>query len=320
MAGRGFMVGDICVDLILRIPEEMGNARQQPEPEVHGGGTVANAAVALARLGVATHFIGVAGDDLYGRRTVEELDQEGIDTSAMEFSSRWPTMMVLALIHRNGQRTVFGWPRRNQAFAELHAGQLRQMQLTARDWVHTTGVCMVQESGSHATLQALDLARRHGARSSFDLNLRLGLEGDRLPPAYVDLIWRAIRRADYVLGSVDEELIHLIPDEPNAKIATAQLAARGRCISIMRDGAAGAYVSEYGARAITIPAFSVPAIDTIGAGDAFDAGFIQAGLSGCSLPDQVRRGHAVAGLQIGKPGARSAPTRSEVETFLGVRI
>ena len=73
------MVGDLCVDLVLSIPEERGNARQQPVPEVCGGGTVGNAAVALARLGIETHFVGVIGDDLFGRWAVQELTEEGID-------------------------------------------------------------------------------------------------------------------------------------------------------------------------------------------------------------------------------------------------
>ncbi len=314
--GRGFLVGDLCVDLVLQIPEERGNARQQPEPEVHGGGTVANAAVALARLGIDTHFVGVAGDDLYGRTAVEELAREGIDVSQVQYSSRWPTMMVIAMIDQTGQRTVFGWPRRDQAFAELHEAHVQNLDLRPSDWLHTTGVCMVQETGCRATLAALDLARARGARTSFDLNLRLGLEGSHLPPAYVDVIWQAIERSDYVLGSADEELFHLIPGEPDIRAATAQLARRGGCVAIMREGAAGAHVSRGGEPPCTFLPFDVEVVDTLGAGDAFNAGFIQAGMRGDTLAQQVRRGHAVAGLQIGGRGARSAPELGAVERLL----
>ncbi len=314
--GRAFLVGDLCVDLVLQIPEERGNARQQPEPEVHGGGTVANTAVALARLGIDTYFVGVAGDDLYGRDAVEELVQEGIDVSRVEYSSRWPTMMVIALIDQTGQRTVFGWPRRDQAFAELHEGQVQDLDLRPSDWVHTSGVCMVQESGCRATLAALDLTRARRARSSLDLNLRLGLEGNHMPPAYIEVIWQAIQRADYVLGSADEELFHLIPGKPNVKSATAELAQCGQCVAIMREGAAGTHVSRWGEPPLTIPPFAVEVVDTLGAGDAFNAGFIQAGLDGDTLTQQVLRGHAVAGLQIGGTGARSSPRLATVEQFL----
>lgn len=318
--GRGILFGDVCVDLVLSVPEETGKAPRQASPEVHGGGTAANTAVALARLGVKTHFVGVVGDDLFGREALEELVAERIDVSRVELSGRWPTMIVIALIDGTGQRTVLGWPRRDQAFAELHERQLDGLELTARDWLHTSGVCMVQEHGRRATLRALDLARARRVRSSFDLNLRLGLEGDSLPGSYVEALWAAIRRADFVLGSADEELFHLVPDEPDCRAATVRLAREGQCVAIMREGPVGAHVSECGSPAVTIPPFQVPVVDTLGAGDSFDAGFMEAGLSGCSLAEQVMRGHAVAALQIGRVGARSSPQRKEVEHFLAGRL
>ena len=158
--GRGILFGDVCVDLVLSVPEETGKARRQASPEVHGGGTVANTAVALARLGAKTHFVGVVGDDLFGREALEELVTEGIDVSCVELSGRRPTMIVIALIDGTGQRTVLGWPRRDQAFTELNERQLDRLDLTARDWLHTSGVCMVQEHGRRATLRALDRAAR----------------------------------------------------------------------------------------------------------------------------------------------------------------
>lgn len=314
--GRGILFGDVCVDLVLGVSEEIDLAGRQPSPEVHGGGTVANTAVASARLGVETHFIGVVGDDLFGREALAGLVAEGIDVSRAEKSACRPTMIVIALIDRTGQRTVLGWPRRNQAFAELHEGQLDGLELTARDWLHTSGVCMVQEKGLRATLRALELARAHGVRSSFDLNLRLGLEGDSLPAGYIEALWSAIGLADFVLGSADEELFHLVPDEPDCRKATSRLAREGQCVAIMREGPVGAHVSEFGSPALTIPPFRVPVVDTLGAGDSFDAGFMEAGMSGCSLAEQVIRGHAVAALQIGRAGARSSPRRDEVDHFL----
>lgn len=315
-AGRGFLVGDLCIDLILHMPEEPGNARQVPAPEVHGGGTVANTAVALARLSVETRFAGVAGDDLFGRQAVQELADEGIDVSCVEFSAVNPTMVVIAMIDGSGERTVTGWPRRNQAFTDLHKDQVLRLDLRPADWMHVSGVCLVQESARQATLAALELARTRRARSSLDLNLRLGLEGDRLPSDYADTVWEAIRRAEYVLGSADEELPHLIPDPPDVRAATALLAERGQCTAIMHEGPAGAHVSVRGAPAFTIPACDVPVVDTLGAGDAFAAGFMFAGLEGMPLGRQVELAHAVAGLQIGGTGARSSPTLSELKVFM----
>ena len=314
--GRGILFGDVCVDLVLTVPQAPGIDECESSPEIHGGGTVANAAVALARLGAKTQFVGVVGNDLYGREALADLKAEGIDVSHVESAKRWPTMIVIALIDQTGQRTVLGWPRRNQAFAELHEGQLNDLDMSSRDWMHTSGVCMVQEGGRNATLRALECARACQVPSSFDLNLRLGLEGDSLSASYVDSLWMAVQRADFVLGSADEELFHLVPGEPDYRKATACLAKEGQCIAIMREGPVGAHVSEFGAPTVTIPPFRVPVVDTLGAGDSFDAGFIEAGLRGCSLSEQVTQGHAVAALQIGQTGARSSPYRVELEQFL----
>ena len=201
-------------------------------------------------------------------------------------------------------------------FAQLHSELVRKVNLGNNDWLHTTGVCMVQPTGCQATFEVLELANRRGARTSLDLNLRLGLEGDTLPQSYIGDLWKAIDIVDYVLGSVDEELIHLLPGESNEQIATAKLAARGDCVAIMRDGNIGAHISIRGAPTFTIPPFEVPIVDTLGAGDAFDAGFIQAGLAGRKLTDQVLWAHAVAGLQIGGTGARSSPKLAEVEILI----
>jgi sugar/nucleoside kinase (ribokinase family) len=64
------------------------------------------------------------------------------------------------------------------------------------------------------------------------------------------------------------------------------------------------------------PAFDVPIVDTLGAGDAFDAGFIAACLAGHDTRESLRWGNAVAALKIGRPGARGTPSREELEALL----
>nr|NIP69004.1 carbohydrate kinase [Planctomycetales bacterium] len=64
------VIGDVCVDLVVQIPQQGGSDRQHPPPELYGGGTGGNTAVALARLDVPTAFMGTVGDDGYGRFAV----------------------------------------------------------------------------------------------------------------------------------------------------------------------------------------------------------------------------------------------------------
>lgn len=315
-APRAYLVGDVCIDLLLPFPEERGNAYEQREPLMFGGGTVANTAVALARLERETHFVGVVGDDGFGRIATRQLAAEGIDVARVAVSRAKPTMLVIGLIDAAGQRTVYAWPLRDSAFSDLHPDQVADLPLRRGDWLHVSGTCMAQATGRQATLAALERARAVGVPSSFDLSLRLGLENRSLAPEFLEVVWRAMRLATFVLGSVEEELIHLIPDETDPRQAARALAAQGGCTAVMRQGASGVHVSRQGEQVLTVPAFAVPVVDTIGAGDAFNAGFIHAGLAGMPLERQVRWGHAVAGLQIGASGARSAPSLAQARRFL----
>ena len=65
------------------------------------------------------------------------------------------------------------------------------------------------------------------------------------------------------------------------------------------------------------PAFHAQVVDTLGAGDAFDGGFIAGWLAGGGVYEAARWGNAVAALQIGRPGARGAPHLADVQPFLG---
>ena len=67
---------------------------------------------------------------------------------------------------------------------------------------------------------------------------------------------------------------------------------------------------------MAVPGFAVDVVDTVGAGDAFNAGFIAARLRGLRIPEALRWGNAVAAFTITQSGARSTPTIDELEAFL----
>ena len=148
-------------------------------------------------------------------------------------------------------------------------------------------------------------------RVSFDLNLRLenwGWEGDFRAVAET-----AIARSDIVLGAASDEVAALAGiDDPVE--AAMSLAGDGRVV-IARLGAGGA-VACSDAGVVTVPGFEVEVLDTVGAGDAFDAGFIAAQLRSPDVTEGLRWGNAVAALAISRPGARSTPTLQEVQALL----
>lgn len=313
--GPVLVVGDACVDLIVQIPEKSGNKQHHPAPELHGGGTGANTAVALARLGLPTAFMGVIGDDGYGRFTRGTLEAEGIDTSHLVTSHDAFTAVVLGLIDPQGERTLFGWPRRGAAHTQLLPDQVEPQIIRQMSWAHTTGMCMVEPPVHEAALRGMKLAREAKIPVSFDLNLRLGFDEDgNLPETFLDTIWQAISLSDFVFGSGEEEIVHLT--SASSFEAAAQALAEDKRTVIIRLGAQGAMAVAAGQDPVTVPAFPVKVVDTLGAGDAFNAGFIAACIEGQPLAEAVRWGNAVAAQKISQPGARSSPHRKEVEAML----
>jgi sugar/nucleoside kinase (ribokinase family) len=261
--------------------------------------------------------MGAVGRDGYGRFAHHSLRVEGVDTSFIVTSEEAFTSVVLALVDRQGERTLLGWPRRGAAHTQLLAGQVEAEVITGMAWLHTTGMCLVESPVREAILHGMALAQTAGIPVSFDLNLRLGLEDGRLPGEFEQTLRQAIALANYVFGSADDELAYLAPAASAAESAR-QLAGDRRTV-IARLGAAGV-VAVSAQQVISMPAFPAKVVDTVGAGDAFNAGFIAAQLQGQGLTSALRWGNTVAALKIGRPGARGVPYRAEVEVFLNTAL
>lgn len=308
------VVGDACADLILRMPEaDSDQARTQLAPELSGGGSAANTAVALARLGLPATLIGVVGDDGFGRFLRHDLAAEGVDIARLATHRDAATQVVLAVIDRQGERTMFVWPEFGGAAAQLTPQQLDPDLIGRAAWLHATGMCLVEAPARAAVLRGMELARAAGIPVSFDLNLRASLVGGALPPDVASAFARAVRLASYVLGSAVDEFTHLAPGATFDEVA-GRLATDGRVV-VARLGAQGALLVG-AAGSERIAGFSVNVVDTVGAGDAFDAGFIAACLRGSPPSEAVRWGNAVAALSVSRAGARSGPRRDEVVALL----
>lgn len=312
--GRVLLIGDACVDIIIQVPsDERSSTGRALEPTLCGGGTVANTAVALARLGVPTSIVAAVGDDVLGRFVADGLACEGVDTTWLHREKNALTPPVLAMIDPDGRRTAIGLSSRERRISHLSPEMIQPEALEGIAWLHTSGVDFDDPVSRETILRGIELASARGIPVSIDLNLRNGLVEGRLQPGFRLALERAIERADVVFGSAHEEFVYLADgDSPEAVVRG--LAGRKRTV-VARLGEDGAFaVSER--RSIHSPAFEVAVVDTLGAGDVFNGGFIAARIEGRSLEEALRWSNAVAGLTITKRGARSTPHREEVERLL----
>ncbi len=309
------VLGDANVDLIVRLPDRATNGKlaSTPLPELCGGGTGANTAVALARLGLPAAFIGMIGADLYGRDIQADLSAEGVDLSGLCVRSDVSTPTVIAVVQPDGDRVVVVWPVTGGAHTHLRPEDLDPAQIAQAAWLHTTGMCLDQRPVSDAVLYGMQIAHEAGVPVSLDLNLRLELSEGQWRPGQREAVEQAVALADVVLGSGEEEIVPLAGGKSVESAVRALV--EGKRTVIARLGETGAFC-VWPDGEVRIPGFEVEIVDTLGAGDAFNGGYIAGRLASQREPDAVRWGNAVAALSITRPGARGTPARAELDAFL----
>lgn len=306
------VVGDANVDLVIHLPERSDGPADlsRAAPQLCGGGSAANTAVALARLGRPVAFAGAIGDDGYGRWVRDDLRREQINIDGLRLVSDAFTLMAVAIIHPDGERQIIIWPPYGAAHIHYRPEDVDPRQAAKASWLHVSGICLRYPPVCEAVLHAMRAARQAGVAVSLDLNLRLGTFG--LNEADRERFWQAVRLSEVVFGSAAEEIVPLAGK--NSLEESAQALSEGRRTVIARLGVRGALATAPGVN-IYAPAFSVPVVDTLGAGDAFNAGFVTAHLAGRDLAGCLRWGNATAALKIGRSGPRGLPNRAEVEAL-----
>jgi sugar/nucleoside kinase (ribokinase family) len=309
------VVGDAVVDIIVPYPKFLNEERtrvEYPVPCIQGGGTAANTAVALSRLEIPTGFIGTIGDDQYGRYIVRDFKNECIDTEQLIIESDLNTVGVFAFIDETGERYLWGWPRVDQAFKVLDMSKINMETIHNASWIHSSGMAIVHDTSARSSIiRIFKEAYKRGIPTSFDLNLRV--DQGSLDEKYKEAVLEVIKYSSYVLGSADEEFRYLGDSED--PIENARAFVNNNRTVIARLGKQGSYGLSVDEEVIA-EAFNVEVVDTVGAGDVYNAGFIAAVLQGCSLKDSLIIGNAVSGYTVGQKGARNCPHKDELNVFL----
>lgn len=309
------VVGDANVDIIVPYPKFLNEERtlvDYPTPEMQGGGTSANTAVALARLGNHTSFIGSIGDDQYGRYIQKDFQKEGVDISDMIIEPELNTIGVFAFIDENGERYLWGWPREEQAFKVIDRDKIPFDKIRSADWVHSSGMAIVHDTSARSTIiEVFKEAYNAGVPTSFDLNLRV--DNGVLEPEYEKAVREMIKYTTCLLGSGPDEFAYL--GDSTDWVKNAKSFVTDKRTVIVRNGSEGSigYSVNEEKKA---DAFHVKVEDTVGAGDVYNAGFITASLMGKSLEECLVTGNAVSGYTVERKGARSCPTTEELNRFL----
>jgi 2-dehydro-3-deoxygluconokinase len=276
------------------------------------GGAEANVAIGLRRLGVEVAFIGRVGDDSVGRRILRELRAEGVD-ARVRVDADGRTGLLLKESFAGGRARVTYW-REGSSGSRTDPSDIVGALDQHTALVHVTGITPALSASAEAATRAIVAdARERGAVVSFDVNHRAGLWGSRDPR---DTYLHLLRAADIVFAGADEARLAVGADEKASPTELAQaIAATGPGEVVIKLGAAGALAYRDG-RIVHRDAVAVSVVDTVGAGDAFVAGYLYEHLRGSGLEQRLDTAVRTGAGACENPGDwEGALTLVELATF-----
>jgi fructokinase len=312
--------GELLVDMVSDADVSLGEA---PRFLKAPGGAPANVAVGLRRLGVSTRFIGQVGNDPFGDWLRATLAHEGVDVEYLLRCEEARTTIAFVATRGDGKKDICFY-RNPGADALFPLEAVMPALLEGARVFHCGSVALSEAPCRHAQFAAARLAREQGVLVSFDPNWRPSIWRDY--ELAHRLIWEMIALADVV--KVADEEWEFVTGTTDVEAGAAKIRAAGPKIVALTRGGEGAYFNFAGGSG-EVAGLNVEVVDTLGAGDAFVAGFLTRLLEysllddalTCEKLDAVLRFANVCGaLATTKSGAIPAlPTRAEAEAFFAAQ-
>jgi fructokinase len=316
---RVLCLGEILFDCLA---DQLGLKLEEVQSWTpYPGGAPANVACALVKLGTAAGFIGAVGEDEAGNTLVKLLEEVGVDTTGVQRRNGSPTRQVYVVRDMSGDRSFAGFGEYDTTeFADtrLQAKELPDSLFARADFLVLGTLELAYPETGQAVHRALDLAEQHDLKIILDVNWRPVFWQDSNMAR--SKIQQLFNRIDFLKLSKEEAQWLFDTTDPGA-ITYRLDSVEGVLVTDGEHGCDYCLAENEG----KLPAFSMPVVDTTGAGDSFLAGFIhQLILRGInSLGDAetaksiVTYASAVGALTTIKPGAiASQPTATEVAAFL----
>ena len=289
-------IGELNADLILRgdvVPQFGQVEKLIDDAALVLGSSTAIFACGAARLGLRVAFIGKVGDDALGQFVLRELNTRGVDTSGVVVAPGIKTGMTV-ILNRGADRAMLTYLGCINALRFDEINQSFQTLLHRARHVHLGSYYLLD--GLRPDVPRLfDLAHETGLTVSLDTNYDPTEKWD-------GNVLEAIQRTDVFLPN-EAELLG-ITHEASAEHAARKLSTDNRIIAA-KLGSAGAMAVQ-GATTLTAPSIKMDVVDTVGAGDSFDAGFVYGFLNGWPTQKSLQMGCVCGSLSTRAAGGTAA--------------
>ena len=300
------MIGSSNTDLIIRVPRipRAGETLLGGEFMTAAGGKGANQAVGAARSGGKAALIARVGADAFGDRAINGLRRDGVDVACVFRDKRAASGVALIFVASDGENSIAV---AGGANARLSPADVKK----AAGVIRAAALLVAQLETPLATVIAAALV---AVKAGVPVILN---------PAPARVLPNRLLKLISILTPNETEAELLtgvkVTDAAAAARACAKLRSRGVRTVILTLGARGAYLADASGEQL-VPGFKVKAVDSTAAGDIFNGALSVALAERKTLRDAVRFANAAAALSVTRLGAQpSAPTRAEIERFLGRR-
>lgn len=299
------IAGEINLDLVLYgLPAEIPVERELLATgfEVTLGSSSAILAHNLAVLGMATGFTTRVGKDEFGRIALDRLAAAGVDLSKVVEAENETKTGATILLHHGKQRRILTYP---GTMFEMSRADLDIDYLASARHFHLSSLFL------HRGLQH-DLPALFRELKSRGLTLSLDTNDDP-DDKWDGVLPQLLSQIDILLPNKNE--LCRIAHRPSVDEALSELSSIVPII-VVKCGNDGAVIQS-GKKRTHVPGLTVRPVDTIGAGDSFNAGFLAAWLSGCTLEESACAGNIAGAFSTQRPGGTEAfRHRRELKAFL----
>jgi len=281
--------GALNIDRLFKVNKIAGRDEESfvVESKESCGGSAANTIVGLARLGLKTGYIGKVSDDREGQLLLDDFKKENVDTKGIVIAKSGRSGVVMGFVDEHGERSLYVAPGVNDT-VELR--EINKNYARKAGFLHLTS--FVGEKSFESQKEIVEQLPEH-VRVSFDPGMLYAQRG-------LSSLRPILRRAFVMLpNEVEMKLLTGEEYEDGAEM----LIAEGVKVVAVKLGRKGCFVTD-GEESHVVEPFKVRVVDTTGAGDAWNAGFLYGLLGENSLLECGRLGNFVASRCIMKMGAR----------------
>ena len=298
--------------MVLFVPTRTGLLRYANQFERFVAGAESNTVIGLSRIGHKTGWISRLGNDEFGEYILTFLRGEQVDVSQVRTTEDMPTGVFFKERRRVDTTRVFYY-RAGSAASQLAPDDLDPTYLSQARYLHLTGITPALGGTCENTLhRAIDIAKQAGVAISFDPNLRFKLwSGEAAKKSLLQIV----PRVDIILTGHEEAA--LLTGKKSVEDCAQSLLDLGPSKVIVKLGAEGAMGFTTNEE-VLIPGIKVQVVETVGAGDAFNAGFLSGQLRNWSLKESIKLGNIMGALATTAPGdVEGLPDWEEIQPYLG---